>query len=267
MWNSASHVVCPCLMILAIPGLAATEPAAEQSTRPVWESEQDRTAEPDFLFGRPRAEIGLRGLWVNPRAHSNIFSFLAEQLTLQRKDFRAQGVAFDLGLPVNSRTNAVAGLEYNRASVASADRTFVEIDGSPIRQDTQLTQFNVTGSLEFALLPRGRAIGQFAWFTAPVTPYIGAGGGLILYRFEQIGDFVDLLDPELGIFEAQLLSDGWTTNTHISGGVDIKITHQLLLNAEARYVWADATMGPDFVNFEPIDLSGLRIGGGIRLLF
>ena len=265
--SSVSHVICAVLMVLAIPGLAPAEPAAGQSSRTVLESEQGRTAGPDFLFGQPRVVIGLRGLWVNPRGDSDIFSFLTEQLTLQKKDFRAQGFAFDLGLPVNSRVDAIAGLEYNRARAASEDRAFIEADGTPIRQDTQLTQFNVTGSLELALVPRGRAIGQFAWIAAPVTPYIGAGGGLTWYRFEQTGDFVDSLDPELGIFEAQLLSDGWTTNTHVFGGVDIKITRRLLLSAEARYVWADATMGLDFVGFEPIDLSGLRIGGGIRLLF
>ena len=265
--SSVSHVICAFLMVLAIPGLAPAEPAAERSSPTALETEQVPAAEPDFLFGKPRVALGLRGLWVNPRANSDIFSFVTEQLTLQKKDFRAQGFAFDLGLPVSSRLDGVAGLEYNRASTASEDRAFIEADGTPIRQNTQLTQFNVTGSLELALLPRGRAIGQYAWIAAPVTPYIGAGGGLTWYRFEQTGDFVDSLDPELGIFEAQLLSDGWTTNTHVFGGVDIKMTRRLLLSAEARYVWADATMGLDFVGFEPIDLSGLRIAGGIRLLF
>ena len=267
MGSGVPRVVCASLIVLAIPGLAPAEPASGRPSPTEAGAELVRTAGPDFLFGKPRAVFGLRGLWVNPRADSDFFSFLTEQLTLEKKDFRAQGFAFDLGLPVGSRINAIAGLEYNRASASSEDRAFIEADGSPIRQDTRLTQFNLTGSLELALVPRGRAIGQFAWITAPVVPYVGAGGGLLWYRFEQTGDFVDSLDPELPIFSAQLRSDGWTANTHVFGGVDIKLTRRLLLNAEARYVWADATMGMDFVGFEPIDLSGLRIGGGIRLLF
>ena len=253
-------------MALAIPGLPAAEPAGRSSLTEL-RAEQVRTAGPDFLFGKPRGKIGLRALWVNPRANSDIFSFVTEQLTLEKQDFRALGFAFDLGLPVNPRVDATAGLEYNRAAASSEDRAFVAADGLPIRQDTQLTQFNVTGSLQLALLPRGRAVGQFAWITAPFTPYVGAGGGLLRYQFEQAGDFVDALDPELPIFTARLLSTGWTTNTHVFGGADIRVTRRLLLTAEARYVWADATMGPDFVGFEPIDLSGLRITGGIRLLF
>ena len=262
-----TRIICGFMAVLGIPGIAPAEPAAGQPSRSEVGAVQVRPAGPDFLFGRPRLTIGLRGLWVNPRADSDIFSFVAEQLTLEKKDFQAQGFALDLGLPVSSRFATVAGLEYNRANASSEDRAFIEADGSPIRQDTRLTQFNVTGSLELALLPRGRPIGQFAWITAPVTPYVGAGGGLLWSRFEQTGDFVDSLDPDLPIFSAQLRSGGWTTNTHVFGGVDIKMTRRVLLSAEARYMWADATMDQDFVGFEPIDLSGLRVVGGIRLLF
>jgi hypothetical protein len=262
-----TRIVCGFMAVLAIPGIAPAEPSGGQRSRTEVEGLQGGPAGPDFLFGRPRVTIGLRALWVNPRADSDIFSFVREQLTLENEDFQAQGFALDLGLPVSSRFDAVAGLEYNRTGASSEDRAFIEADGLPIRQDTQLTQFNVTGSLALALLPRGRAIGQFAWITAPVTPYIGAGGGLTWSRFEQTGDFVDSLDPGLPIFSAQLRSGGWTASTHVFGGVDIKMTRRVLLSAEARYMWADATVSLDFVGFEPIDLSGLRIAGGIRLLF
>lgn len=254
------------LVVLA-PAVGAAQPTQKLSPRVEMGAEQGQTAAPDFLFGQPRVALGLRALWMNPRKDSDIFTFVTEQLTLEKSDFRALGLAFDLGFPVSPRADVVAGLEYNQASAASEDREFVESDGSPIRQNTQSSQFNLTGSLELALLPRGRAIGQYAWIAAPITPYVGAGGGLLWYRFEQTGDFVDDLDPELPIFTALLQSDGWTTNTHVFGGVDIKMTRRLLLSAEIRYLWADTAMSLDFVDFEPIDLSGLRISGGIQLLF
>ena len=265
--STAPRGICAFLMVLAISALSLAEAASERSSPTEVRAAQVPTPGPDFLFGKPRVSVGLRALWVNPRADSDIHSFVTEQLTLERNDLRAPGLAFDLGFPVSSRVNAIAGLEYNRASASSEDRAFTEADGSPIRQETGLTQFNVTGSLELALVPRGRTIGQFAWITTPITPYVGAGGGLLWSRFEQIGDFVDSLDPELPIFTAQLRSEGWTTNRHVYGGVDIKMTRRLQLSAEARYVWANMTMGLDFVGFEPMDLSGLRIAGGIRLLF
>ena len=262
-----SRVVSALLLVLLTPAVAAAEPAAGRSPRGEAQTEQVGTASPDFLFGKPSLALGFRALWMDPRADSDIFSFVTEQLTLEKSDFRAQGLAFDLGLPLNSRADVLAGLEYNRASAGSEDRAFIEADGTPIQQHTQLTQFGVTGSLEWAVLPRGREIGRFAWITAPVTPYIGAGGGLLWHRFEQAGDFVDALDPEFPIFTAQLLSEGWTTSTHVFGGVDIKMTRRLLLSTEVRYLWADAAMSLDFVDFDPVDLSGLRVTGGIQLLF
>jgi hypothetical protein len=36
---------------------------------------------------------------------------------------------------------------------------------------------------------------------------------------------------------------------------------------EGRYLWSDADLDGDFVSFEPIDLSGARIGAGISFSF
>lgn len=256
-----------CLVVSLIPTISFAQPDQRRAASTTASVSQVRTAAPDFLFGRPRVSVGLRAMWMNPRADSDIYSFLTEELTLERNDFRGKGVALDFAFPVSSRLDVLAGLEYNRMDADSEDRAFIDADGSPIQQHTRLSQTNITGSLELALLPRGRAIGQFAWITAPVTPYIGAGGGFLWYNLSQTGDFVDSVDPELPIFTAQLRSDGWTTSTHVYGGVDVKMTRRLLLSAEVRYTWADATTSLDFVGFEPIDLSGLRVSGGIQFSY
>ena len=135
---------------------------------------------------------------------------------------------------------------------------------SPIQQHTRLSQTSVTGSLELALLPRGRAIGQFAWIPAPVTPYIGAGAGLLRYNLEQTGDFVDSRAPDLHRpATVGRLDDEYAR----LWGVDVKVTRRVLLSAEVRYAWASAETSLDFVGFEPIDLSGLRVSGGIQLSY
>ena len=261
------RLILGCLLVSLVPAVSFAEPDQRSAATTAAPVSQVRTAAPDFLFGRPRGSVGLRAIWMNPRADSDLYSFLTEQLTLEKNDFRAKGVALDFAFPVSSRLDALAGLEYNRMDANSEDRAFIDADGSPIQQNTRLSQVNVTGSLELALLPRGRAIGQFAWIPAPLTPYIGAGAGLLWYNLKQTGDFVDSLDPELPIFTAQLRSDGWTTSTHVFGGVDVKVTRRLLLSAEVRYAWANAETSLDFVGFEPIDLSGLRVSGGIQLSY
>ena len=256
------------LILLAGALSAGAEPDAVRpgATR----SAATPTQSPDFLFGRPAVAVGLRFQWSRPRASSDIFAFVTEALTLSRDDFDAPGLALDVGFPLGPQLAILAGVEYGRARAVSEDRDLVEIVGGerlPIQQESTLAHVNLSGSLELALTRRGRAIGRYAWIPAPVTPYIGGGGGLLWYQFKQEGDFVDALDPEFPIFTAQLLSDGWTMSSHLFAGVDVRLSRRLLLTTEVRYLWANATMSQDFVDFEPIDLAGLRIAGGIQLLF
>ena len=261
-----TYVVSLLVLIVATTAAAAEPP---ERNLPAKESlfGQPVDKAPDFLFGRPSVTLGIRGLWVNTRGDSDVFSFLTEKLTLEKTAFRQKGVAFDIGLPVRPRIDALVGLEYASTNTSSEDREFIEDDGNPIEQRTSLTQFNLTGSFELALLPRGRSVGQFVWISAPVTPYVGGGAGLLWYRLEQTGDFVDALDPGLTIFTAQLFSEGWALNSHVFMGADIKVSQHIFLTGEARYMWASAPMNLDYTGFEPIDLSGLRVSGGIQVVF
>jgi hypothetical protein len=47
----------------------------------------------------------------------------------------------------------------------------------------------------------------------------------------------------------------------------VGLTPRWFLSVEARYLWSEADLEGDFVGFEPIDLSGLRIGAGIHFGF
>ena len=236
----------------------------------------------DFLFGRPRATIGVRGQWVLARADGEIFRFIGERLSpisesmkpaaerrsIGRRDFNAPGLAIDIGLPMTSRFDVVAGFEFSRVSIPSSFRSFGEVvDGVEleIEQTTSLQQLAFSGGLEYALTPRGRAVGQFAWIPARVTPYVGAGLGALSYQLEQIGDFVDEVDNS--IFGAELASRGWTPETHVYGGVDIRLHRQVQLSIETRYLWAATGLDGDFVDFDDIDLAGLRLTTGIQFSF
>ena len=50
---------------------------------------------------------------------------------------------------------------------------------------------------------------------------------------------------------------------HAFGGVQWHLHKRLFATFELRYVWADARLERDFVDFEPIDLAGARTSGGI----
>ena len=227
--------------------------------------------DPDFLFGRTGGSIGVRGQWHVARADSEIFDFTSELLTLEKSDFNAPGIGVDVGFPIAPRLDVLVGLEFSRATAGSEYRDFVDTNDLPIEQTTSLRQFNLSGSIELAVLRRGREISRYAWVPAAVVPYVGAGGGFLWHRFEQEGDFVDVFDCPVdfgcAIFTEHLTSSSWTPSGHVFGGVDFKLTPRVYLSTEIRYLWAQAEMSRDFIGFDDIDLTGLRVTGGVQVLF
>ena len=134
--------------------------------------------DPDFLFGRPRGSVGVRGGWLFERAGSDLFAFVHEQLPTEPGDFDSPTIAFDLGVTAGPRTEAVFGVEFGGATIPSEYRDFVDNDRLPITQATRLRQANLSGSLKLALTPRGQEVGTIAWVPNAITPYVGAGAGV-----------------------------------------------------------------------------------------
>ena len=97
---------------------------------------------------------------------------------------------------------------------------------------------NLSGSVKFAITPRGREISSRAWIPAAVTPYVGAGGGMLQYEFLQFGDFIDVDSANSEIFTDTFRSDGWTPSAHVFGGVDVRVYKRLYLSGEGRYLWS-----------------------------
>ena len=223
------------------------------------------TQEPDFLFGAPRFSAGFRAGWSLARAESDLFDFTRELLTVGDGDFDAPTLGVDFALVLKERLDVVFGFEYSRSSTTSEFRDFVGTDDLPIVQKTTLTQFPLTASAKFYLVPRGHEVSRYAWVARSAAPYVGAGVGLQWYKFEQFGEFVDFDD--LSIFEAMLTSSGWAPTVHVLGGVDVKLSRKMFLTVEGRYAWADAKLKDDFIGFDPIDLTGFGVTAGIYWIF
>jgi hypothetical protein len=251
--------------VLLIPGSVAGAAADDQNARSTVQS-QPRPA-PDFLFGEPRASIGIRASWVFARAGSDLFDFIQNQLTIDKGDFDAPAVAIDAGFAVSPRVDVLVGFEFSNARTSSEYREFVDNNRQPITQDTELREANVSGSVRIALTPRGRSVGRLAWIPRRATPYLGAGGGYLWYRFRQQGDFVDVFNPRRPVFRDTLTSEGWTPSAHVFGGVDIRLYRRLFAAVEGRYLWASAQLERSFEGFDPIDLAGARFATGINVLF
>lgn len=277
-----------CLIVLLAAGsLPAAAAAEEQQT-----ARGTVRGQPDFLFERPRASISIRGIWNRARADSDIYDFIHEELFVRRAaeedardlglgrmSFDAPGFGLDVGVALASRLDLGIGVDLTRAFARSELRAFVGSDGLPIEQETTLRQVDLNGSLRFAITPRGRSIGQYAWIPAPVVPYVGVGGGFLHHSLQQVGEFVHPVTYEL--FADIYATSGWTLSRHVLAGTDIRLTSRVYATIEGRYVWADDDVvcrrplardfGPPeplgFCGFEPIDLTGLRVQAGVRFVF
>ena len=224
-----------------------------------------RAQSPDFLFGKPKAAVAVRSGWFFARAGSDLYTFVQDQLTVDRKDFNAPAIIFEVDVPVKNQLSAVAGFEFNGSSTNSEYRHLVDNNRLPITQTTEFRELNLSYGIRFALTPPGREISPHAWIPAAVTPYVGAAGGAMWYKFHQAGDFVDFIDSS--VFPKTYDSRGWAPSVHVFGGVDIKVLRRLYVNAEARFLWSRATLDSAFTGFDPIDLTGTKVTGGIRYLF
>ncbi len=221
--------------------------------------------EPDFLFGAPRGAFSIRVGYLIASANSDIYEFFSKDLTIESNDFNALVFGIDVALALHPRLDVLVGFEYSRTAIDSEFREFEEDNGAPITQTTELRTVPLTGSIKLYLTPRGREISRFAFVPSKARPYVGAGAGLIWYRLEQNGDFVDFVD--LSIFPGEFRSTGWGTEAHVFGGLDLQLSPEWYLSLEGRYVWADARLSGDFVGFDPIDLNGLRITVGFSYSF
>ena len=234
---------------------------------------QQSATSPDFLFGRPKGMIGIRSGWVFARANSDLFRFVQRQLTVEPDDFNAPAIGADVEVAVTPRVSAVVGFDFARASANSEYRDFVDNNRRPITQTSRLTETNISASVKLAVTPRGREISSRAWIPAAVTPYVGAGAGILKYEFLQFGDFIDVDTVNMEIFTDTLRTSGWAPSAHVFGGVDVKVWRRMYLSGEARYLWSNGDPGggsgrtrPAF-DFDSLDLAGLKATAGIHYMF
>ena len=248
------------LLVFAVGATAQAAPDGQDSTSP-----PPSRRSPDFFFGRPDGSIGIRGSWIFNRAGSDWYDFVTDQLTIDKGALNAPAITFEVGVSLTPRLDVVTGVDYSAASTNSEYRRYVDNNRLPITQKTELTGTTISGSLRYALIPRGREVGSLAWVPTTIVPYVGAGGGAHYYKLSQSGDFVDYVD--LSVFTDLFRSSGWSPSAHVFAGADIKLYKRLYLTVEARYQWAKGDLGADWINFDPIDLSGLHVGSGINFVF
>ena len=106
---------------------------------------------------------------------------------------------------------------------------------------------------------------QFAWVPNGWAPFIGAGGGLAVLKFGQVGDFVDF--ETLDVFGADMKSRGHGAIGKVFAGMDFYLGAGWGLTTTWQYAWVTSPMNADFQQFQPFHIGGHAGQLGVRLLF
>jgi hypothetical protein len=254
MFNSPSRIhpgARAAVFVLAL--VAAARPASAQG------------AGDGFLFRPPAGAVAIRGGFDLARAGSDVFTFVTDELTVNKRDFSSAAFAFDVAFTVSPRVQGVFTVGTTQTTIPSEFRNWLDNNDRPIQQTTTFHRVPLTGSLKTYLADPGRAVGHFAWIPTRYAPYVGAGGGIMWYRFHQDGDFIDF--NTFKVFRDLFDSDGWTPTVHAFGGVDVSLSPRFAVTTEGRYQWARAALSRDFSGFDRIDLSGFALTSGITIRY
>ncbi len=264
--QSLRVAACAVCVILALSGATAQAADDEQGqpASPIGSASQP-SAPSDFLIGAPRAWFSFRGSQLFPRAGGDLFTFVSEQLTVDRGSLRSRGLAADIGVALGSRVDVVTGVDFTTHATPSEYRHFVASNAQPITQTTEQTQTALSLGARYSPIGRGLSISRFAFIPRRFTPYVGGGATLAYYTFSQRGQFVDAND--LSIFTDRFVSNGWTVGPYVNGGADIQLWKRLYVSFEGRYTWLHSELDSDFSGFDGIDLAGFRAGSGISVVF
>ena len=143
---------------------------------------------------------------------------------------------------------AGAGIGYYQKTVPAFDRQgrVNSLTGLPIEAAFKLRI--VPFSATFRVLPLGHR--------APVVPYVGAGVGVLGWRYSEAGDFVDYIDNK-SVFPGTFVGSGVVAGPVVLGGFRVPIG-PLAPGFEARWQKGQATLpSTNFLPGRVIDLGGM----------
>ncbi len=218
-----------------------------------------------FLFRQPGGSFRIWTGYDRARANSPIFQFVTDTFTLSKSSFGAFAIGGDVALRVAPRMEVLLSAGWAGSKAGSEYRNWTDNSGQPIQQTTSLERVPLTASLKWYLVTPGEAIGHFAWVPARLAPFVGVGGGLLWYRFQQYGDFISYADSS--ITNDSFSSDRWTGELHAFAGMDLALGPRYILTGRAQYTWARSELGSDFVGPNSVDLSGLAVTVGVGVRF
>jgi hypothetical protein len=215
--------------------------------------------------GRPDNSFQFRVGGFLPKGGGDLWNENEDIFTLSSSDFDDVTVGFSFVTPVSNNFEVGLNVDFYDGTVLSSYIDYLDEFDYPIFHDTNLEMVPLT--VDFRFLPGGRYRMRHGGrqVLQPVL-YLGAGAGVNLWQYEEIGDFIDFSDIELPVFPGRFKDSGAAFETHLLAGVELPLSPRFNLLLEGRYSWSDDTLGEDFAGFGDIEMGGLwiNVGGSWR---
>lgn len=192
-----------------------------------------------------------------PRADSVLFEDDSRLYTVDKGDWRGLygGVEYSFG--VGEKLELGFHVDGYSRTVNTTYRDFTRPSGREIAQSLKFESVPVGLTLRFVPRP-GRG---------EVTPYFGVGADLVVWNYEEEGDFIDFFDDDRPVFGDHFVANGTTPGFHAVAGLRVPVSDDFSIVGEVRYLWAEADMGDDFRGENRIDLSGPSATIGVNIRF
>jgi len=192
-----------------------------------------------------------------PNANSDIWDVNFENLILSKKNFNNTIYYFEWE-NVRWKSGLFFGFGSYLTRVNTEYRDFVYWDGSPIEQRVTFKEIPFQLGWRFYPIPVRRK---------GLLPFIGAGVEYVSWEWRQDGDFIDFSDPDLPIYPGDYKRTSGNFGVFLNGGLLLKFDRKYAIRLSVIYHVAKGSLEPIFLDFEPIDLSGLMLMGGISIYY
>lgn len=217
------------------------------------------TAEAQYGYRSETGALRLRIGLFDPNGNSNFWDDKALDFTGTASDLKDLKFGMDYKLRLQGTSSVLFGVAYFDGSGTSAYRDYVDGNGNAIRHLATLETWEITAAWMVDLgQPR-----------SAVKPYFGVGTGLLGWRYQEAGDFIDFGSADLPIFRTVYRAEGTTYMFFAVAGLDFRLGPGWSFFLEGRWQKADDTLGDDFsdLEFRKLDLSGFEYSGGFSFKF
>jgi hypothetical protein len=197
--------------------------------------------------------------YVNPEAESDVFEQNRLETTFDPDDLNDFGVTFGYDHFIGEYVNVGGSISFYEGDTRVRDQEFTFTNGDPIVREIRLRIIPIEANVR--VLPIGR---EYA-----VIPYVGAGAGVYVWEYEEIGDFVfdRFGDPFVDFGSA--FSDGADFGFNIHGGLQFPISRSATITGEVKWINVEGDLDLEGFDpaFEPIDLSTITYSAGVSFWF